>query len=117
MRTRCKFRVVGIENVDSQIYSKVWKADVPAEQYDAIESHEWEGYREGPSEKHKMVPSGKYQQNIRLAAQYDPTIPEDKRFMEATPTGELKIFLNNPAVIGNIKLGEDYYVDLIPCGE
>lgn len=115
IRTRCKFRVVGVENVDGQIFGKVWKNDVTEEQYDAIQSQEWTGYRTGVSELFKMVPTGNHMQNIRLAAQYDSTIPEDQRFMEATPSGELKIFLNNPAVVGNIVLGEDYYVDLVPC--
>ncbi len=117
MRTRCKFKVVGVEDVEGQIYRKSFKADLPAEEYDAIQSTEWTATRNGSTkpEPYKSVPTGKYQQNIRLAAQYDATIPEDKRFMEATPSGELKIFLNNPAVVGSIRLGETYYVDLTYC--
>ena len=38
MRTRCKFRVVGIENVEHAIFKKVYKSDVSAEEYEAITS-------------------------------------------------------------------------------
>jgi len=116
MRTRCKFRVVGIEDVDHQIQKRIYKDQVSAEEYAAIESSEWpdrNGF--GDIRMYKLVGLG-HAQNIRLAAQYDPSIPEDQRFMEATPTGELKFYVSNPAVIGGFQIGKNYYIDLIPCG-
>lgn len=116
MRTRCKFRVVGIENVDHAIFRKVWKNDVTPEEYEAIGGQEWtENYdqeRNGQQYRNKFLGQA---QNIRLAAQYDPSIPEDRRFMEATPSGEVKFYVSNPAVIGGFKIGDNYYVDLTPC--
>jgi hypothetical protein len=116
MRTRCKFRVVGIENVEHAIFKKVWKQDVTAEAYEAITVQEWtENYDEArKGQKYKNLFLGNAQ-NIRLAAQYDPSIPEDQRFMEATPSGELKFYVSNPAVIGGFQIGKNYYVDLTPC--
>ena len=118
MRTRCKFRVVGIENVEHAIFKKIYKAEVSAEEYAGLESQEWtDNYtsdekRKGQLYKNLLLGNA---QNIRLAAQYDPSIPEDQRFMEATPTGELKFYVSNPAVINGFKIGTNYYVDLIPC--
>ena len=116
MRTRCKFRVVGIENVDHAIFQRVWKNDAKPEDYEAVGGQEWtENYdtnRKGQQYKNRFLGNA---QNIRLAAQYDPSIPEDQRFMEATPTGELKFYVSNPAVIGGFTIGKNYYVDLTPC--
>ena len=116
MRTRCKFRVVGIESVEHAILKPIWKNDVSAEEYEAIEAQEWtENYnteRKGQKYKNKFLGNA---QNIRLAAQYDPSIPEDQRFMEATPSGELKFYVSNPAVIGGFEIGKNYYIDLTPC--
>ena len=113
MRTRCKFRVIGIENVDHQIQRRVYKDEISAEEYDAINSPEWPEHGAG-TRMYKLRLLGNAQ-NIRLAAQYDPSIPEDQRFMEATPTGELKFYVSNPAVIGGFTIGKNYYVDLTPC--
>jgi hypothetical protein len=116
MRTRCKFRVVGIENVNHSIFSRVWKNDVSAEEYEALGGQEWtesyDGKRKGQQYRNRLLGTA---QNIRLAAQYDPSIPEDQRFMEATPSGELKFYVSNPAVIGGFQIGKNYYVDLTPC--
>jgi hypothetical protein len=46
--------------------------------------------------------------------EYDSSIPEDQRFMAATPSGELKIFVTNPAVMDSYKLGALYYFDSEP---
>jgi hypothetical protein len=35
--------------------------------------------------------------------------------MEATPSGEVKFYLTNPAVINGFRIGTNYYVDLTPC--
>jgi hypothetical protein len=114
MRTRCKFRVVGIENVEHAISKRIYKSDVSAEEYDALQVQEYsEAYGEKRGQYKNLFLGNA--QNIRLAAQYDPSIPEDQRFMEATPNGELKFYVSNPAVIGGFQIGKNYYVDLTPC--
>lgn len=44
--------------------------------------------------------------------QYDESIPEDQRFARATPDGEFKMRVDNPAVIEQLKLGQAYYFDI-----
>jgi len=50
--------------------------------------------------------------------QYDPSISEDQRFATATPTGELRIHVDNPAVIAawTDKQGQQFYLDFTPVG-
>lgn len=45
--------------------------------------------------------------------QYDMNIPEDQRFARATPSGELTMFVDNPAVIERFKIGQAYYLDMV----
>lgn len=45
---------------------------------------------------------------------YDRTIAEDQRFSEATPSGELQMFLTNAAVLEQCTLGQHFYVDFLP---
>lgn len=51
---------------------------------------------------------------IKLTAQYDQSIPEDQRFQDATPSGELRMVVNNPAALEQLQLGRDFYLDLVP---
>ncbi len=51
---------------------------------------------------------------IEAKPQYDESIPEDQRFQEATPTGELKMFVSNPAALAEFELGKDFYLDFTP---
>lgn len=53
---------------------------------------------------------------IHLTTQYDASIPEDRRFTQWTPTGDLTFVCTNPAVLDRLAVGQDYYVDLVPCG-
>lgn len=46
--------------------------------------------------------------------QYDTTIAEDRRFYDATPSGHCEMLVNNPAVIEEFKIGQDYYLDFSP---
>jgi len=55
-----------------------------------------------------------FARTIKLAPQYDQTIPEDQRFAEATPTGELSMYVNNPAAIAELELGRIFYLDFVP---
>ena len=60
MRTRCKFRVVSVEEIEGEVHRKVYQ---DAEGYAEIKSQEWEEHHSHPirkGQKYKMVPSGKY---------------------------------------------------------
>ena len=54
---------------------------------------------------------------VTLSAQYDMSIPEDRRFQKATPWGEIQLHIDNPAAVDQLKIGKGYYVDLTPCEE
>jgi hypothetical protein len=49
--------------------------------------------------------------NIKLVARYDSSIPEDKRFAEATPNGAFEMTVTNPAVIEQMQPGKIFYLD------
>jgi hypothetical protein len=40
--------------------------------------------------------------------------PEDNQFAKATPSGELKMTVSNPAVQDFLVAGNDYYLDFTP---
>lgn len=42
--------------------------------------------------------------------------PENVRFTKATPWGEIRLGIDNPAALGQFQPGSDYYVDFTPCG-
>ena len=50
---------------------------------------------------------------FKFSAQYDPSIPEDQRFAQASPSGEMKIMVDNPPVVEFWKgmLGKQFYLD------
>ena len=52
---------------------------------------------------------------IKLSAQYDQSIPEDRRFAQATPSGEMTMFVNNPPVADAFKPGQYVYLDFTPA--
>lgn len=49
---------------------------------------------------------------FRFAAEYDTTVPEDQRYAKYTPSGELRIAVDNPAV--EFEPGRSYYLDFTP---
>lgn len=51
---------------------------------------------------------------FRFQAMYDPVIPEDVRFYNATPSASCEILVNNPDVIAKFKLGDYFYFDTLP---
>ncbi len=51
---------------------------------------------------------------IKLQAIYETSIPEDRRFYDATPTGSLEMFVNNPVAIERLARGKSFYVDFTP---
>lgn len=48
---------------------------------------------------------------LRFEARYDETIPEDRRFQKATPSGHMELQIDNPMALGQFKIGDSYYVD------
>lgn len=54
---------------------------------------------------------------IKLQPRYDDTIPEDQRFHQATPSGEMSMYVTNPAAIEQLSLGKDFYLDFTPVEE
>jgi hypothetical protein len=50
------------------------------------------------------------QRTYNFSALYDPAQPDDQRYAKATPAGELKITVDNPAV--QFQPGTAYYLDI-----
>jgi hypothetical protein len=48
---------------------------------------------------------------VKLYPIYDPTIPEDQRFSNATPSGGIDLFINNPAAEEQFTVNKSFYVD------
>ena len=48
---------------------------------------------------------------VVLNARYDPNLPEDKRFAEATPNGILEMTITNPKALEVFKAGKVFYLD------
>lgn len=44
-------------------------------------------------------------------AEYDPDLPEDQSYSKATPTGEIRMQVDNPQALQQFELGKAYYVD------
>lgn len=51
---------------------------------------------------------------ITLTPQYDTSIPEDRRFAQATPSGTFTMQVDNPAAAEQLELGKFFYIDLTP---
>ena len=54
---------------------------------------------------------------ITLSAVYDENDPEDTKFSKATPWGEMKFGLSNPSLVGEFKVGQKYFIHLVPIEE
>jgi hypothetical protein len=48
---------------------------------------------------------------VFLSPQYDTSIPEDQRYAKATPSGEIRLQIDNPPAVDYLKPGETFYVD------
>ena len=53
-------------------------------------------------------------EKVALSAIEDDGIPENKRFHDATPSGELGMTITNTNLYGYFKPGQEFYVDLTP---
>ena len=47
--------------------------------------------------------------------QYDPNNADDVKFCKATPNGEARFQIDNPAAIEQLVIGKDYYFDIAPA--
>lgn len=54
-----------------------------------------------------------YSDEVVFDATYSAS-PEDNTYASATPSAQLKMTINNPAVRGTIKPGQQYFVDFTP---
>lgn len=121
MRTVCKFRVTGVEDTEHRIgVDRVYEDQHP-EEFARLDTKD-EGFeypsgtsRLGGCRKYRYRWAGKRAQNVRLAAIYDTDKLEDKRFCESTPSGDMRIYVTNPEVVGNFKPGDEYYIHLTPA--
>lgn len=48
---------------------------------------------------------------ITLTPQYDQNIEEDRRYAKATPSGEIRMTVDNPPAADQLALGKFFYVD------
>ncbi len=48
---------------------------------------------------------------VKLDCRYDQAIPEDQRFFDATPSGHVEMYINNPKALEQFKLGKTFYAD------
>ena len=53
--------------------------------------------------------------SLEFSCEYDPSIPEDVRFQKATPSGNVKICIDNPTAVSQFELSKSYYVDFTPA--
>ena len=44
-------------------------------------------------------------------------LDENNTYATFTPSANLSMYINNPALIGKFKVGEEYYLDFIKSGE
>ena len=52
-----------------------------------------------------------WSKEVELACQYDQSVPEDQRFQKATPSGSIRMQIDNPAALEQFKLGKSFYAD------
>lgn len=69
---------------------------------------------ESITERH-YAPGISPQKTVRLSPRYDESIPEDQRFMKATPGGSFEMIVENPAALEQLVPGRYFYIDLTPC--
>lgn len=63
--------------------------------------------------KVQEVTDNGYSDMVKFTTQYSNN-PEDNSFAKATPTGSCQLQIDNPALRGKLKPGQEYYVDFTP---
>lgn len=51
---------------------------------------------------------------IRLSPVSADGVPENQRFHKYTPSGELTMYVDNPAVVAAMPVGSTFYLDFTP---
>ena len=51
---------------------------------------------------------------VKFDCSYDPDDPEDTKFSNATPSGNMELHISNPNLVGKFTAGSSFYVDLTP---
>ncbi len=51
---------------------------------------------------------------VKLNCTYDTTIPEDQRFLKATPWGEITMLIDNPLALDEFTHGRQFYATFSP---
>ena len=54
-------------------------------------------------------------QTFVFSAAYDKSIPEEQLFARFTPSGRFEMYVDNPPVQAQFKLGGEYYFDVTPA--
>jgi hypothetical protein len=71
------------------------------------ESQRWNGQ--------EMTTIETWPRTYRFSAVTDSSTPENERYAQATPSGQLTIQVDNPAV--SFERGKSYYLDFTPADE
>lgn len=58
---------------------------------------------------------GSTAETLTFYAVNDDGIPENEKYHKYTPSGELKITVDNPAALEQFELGKCYYLDFTPA--
>lgn len=90
-KIRAKFKVTSIEHIEST-----------------------RAIRDGEGKKtNRLEPCA--MANIKLQAVYGTGSPENERFWEATPSGQVTLSVINPEAAEAFALGKEYYLDFTPA--
>src|SRR5436190_1405596 len=89
--TRAKFRCVTVEQFSNQ----------------PVERTSYPSHGGGPTSYMS------WQRTYKFLAVMDSDTPENERYAQATPSGQLTIQVDNPAVI--FEPGKEYYLDFTPA--
>lgn len=56
---------------------------------------------------------------LRFMASYSPELPEDQRFAKASPSGDMRIMIDNPVALAEFegKIGKAFYLDMVEVPE
>jgi hypothetical protein len=54
-------------------------------------------------------------EKVKLDAQYDQSLPEDRTFAKASPSGSFEVYVSNSNVHGFFVPGQAYYLEISPA--
>ena len=65
--------------------------------------------------KVKSLSDEGFGEKVTFVCEYDDSIPEDKRFNAATPSGDCTLIINNKDLRNKLKLGDAFYLTFKHC--